>query len=321
MQQLRELLQLLGQSKGKILILILSAITFVVLLFPFSDLTDFISSQVSVQTNNSVYLQLEELNLSVFPQPGVKLEQVYVESAMAPPISAQELVITPSISGLIRKKPFGHISAKGVLKGDLDVVVSKGAKAENGAERYNMEVTAERVALNDLREMANLPILLRGQLDLQSTILADLSFQEQPDVELNLTINQFELPPSNVNTAMGPLTLPDLKLSTVELKGRLAAGRFIIEKGTIGKQGDELQGTIKGNIGLTIVKAGNSFLPQVGAYNLDIDLRAKKSFQDRAALFLSFIDSYKTPTSEGAQYKFSVNATSVQNPPTIGASR
>ncbi len=45
---------------------------------------------------------------------------------------------------------------------------------------------------------------------------------------------------------MGPLTLPDLKLSTVELKGRLAAGRFVIETGTIGKPGDELYGTIKG---------------------------------------------------------------------------
>jgi type II secretion system protein N len=284
-------------------------------------LSDFISSQVAKVTNNSVYVQFEQLKMSLFPQPGVKMNQVYIESIRTPALSAQELVITPSISGLIQQKPYGNVSAKGFLKGDVDLSVGKGTRSDNGIERQRIEVSAKKISLHDLRELANLPVLLKGQLNLETTALADLSFQEQPDVEVNVVINQFELPPSNVNTPMGPLTLPDLKLSSVELKGRLAAGRFVIETGTIGKAGDELQGTIKGDIGITIVNRGGSFGQQIGAYNFSIDLKAKKSFQDRAALFLTFIDGYKTPTVDGAQYKFKVSASNPMMPPSIGAAR
>ena len=321
MEQLRQLITLIRQSKGKIFVMVLSALVFVFMLFPFDDLSDLISSQVSKLSNNSVYLQFDKLKMSIFPQPGVQMDQVYIESLRTPALSAQELVITPSISGLIAQKPYGQVSAKGLLKGDVDIQVSKGAKTENGLERHRVEVTAKKVSLHDIRELANLPVLLKGQLNLQTTALADLSFQEQPDVELDLSISKFELPPSNVNTPMGPLTLPDLKLTSVELKGRLSAGRFIIETGTIGKPGDDLYGSIKGDIALTINNRGGSFAPQVGAYNFEVDLRTKKSFQDRAALFLTFIDGYKTPTSEGGQYKFKLTASNPMMPPSIGAAR
>lgn len=321
MEQFRQLLKLIRESKGKIFVLVVSALVFTFMLFPFDDLSDLITSQVSRLSNNSVYVQFEKLKMSFFPQPGVQMDQVYIESLRTPAISAQELVITPSVRGLIQQKPYGHVSAKGLLKGDVDVHVGKGSKTENGGERHKIEISAKKVSLHDLREMANLPVLLKGQLNLESTALADLTFQEQPDIEMNLSINQFELPPSNVNTPMGPLTLPDLKLSTVELKGRLAAGQFVIENGTIGKPGDELYGTIKGKIGLTIVNRGNSFGHQIGAYNIEVDLKTKRSFQERAALFLTFIDGYKTPTSEGSQYKFKVSASNPMMPPSIGAVR
>ncbi|NUN05018.1 MAG: type II secretion system protein GspN [Bdellovibrio sp.] len=321
MEQLRQLITLISQSKGKIFVMVLSALAFVFMLFPFDDLSDLISSQVSKLSNNSVYLQFDKLKMSLFPQPGVRMDQVYIESLRTPALSAQELIITPSISGLIAQKPYGQVSAKGLLKGDIDIHVGKGTKTENGLERHRVEVSAKKVSLHDIRELANLPVLLKGQLNLQTTALADLSFQEQPDVELDLSISQFELPPSNVNTPMGPLTLPDLKLTTVELKGRLSAGRFIVETGTIGKPGDDLYGSIKGDIALTINNRGGTFAPQVGAYNFEVDLRTKKSFQDRAALFLTFIDSYKTPTSEGGQYKFKLTATNPMMPPSIGAAR
>lgn len=321
MDQIRSLLKLIGQSKGKLFVMVVSSLVFLFFLFPFDDLSDLISSQVSRLSNNSLYVQFDKLKMSLFPQPGVKMDKVYIESLRTPALSAEELIITPSVSGLIQQKPYGHVSAKGLLKGDVDLRVGKGSKTENGLERHRLEVSAQKISLHDLREMANLPVLLKGQLNLESTVLADLSFQEQPEVEMNLSINQFELPPSNVNTPMGPLTLPDLKLSAVELKGRLAAGQFVIESGTIGKPGDELYGTIKGKIGLTIVNRGASFGHQIGAYNIEVDLQTKRSFQDRAALFLTFIDGYKSPTADGAQYKFKVSATNPMMPPSIGAVR
>jgi type II secretion system protein N len=321
MERVIQLFRMLKENKGRIAVMLMSAIVFLLVLFPFDDLSDLISSQVSKVTNNSVYLQFDRLKMSLFPQPGMKLDNVFIEAARVPAITTSELVITPSISGLIQQKPFGHVSAKGFLKGDVDLQVSKGSRSDNGVERQKVELKVKKMSLHDLRELANLPVLLKGQLSLETTALADLSFQEQPEVELTLNINQFELPPSNVNTPMGPLTLPDLKISSVELKGRLAAGRFIIETGTIGKSSDELSGTIKGNIGLTINNNGGRFAPQVGAYNFDIDLKTKRTFQDRAALFLTFIDGFKTPLADGSQYKFKVSATNPMMPPQIGSAR
>lgn len=321
MENVFKFFRMLKANKGRLFVMVASAIVFVFLLFPFDDLSDLISSQVSKLTNNSVYLQFERMKLSLFPQPGMKMDRVYIESLRTPALTAQELVITPSVTGLIQQKPYGHVSAKGFLKGDVDLQVNKGPRSDNGIERQKIEVKAQKISLNDVRELANLPVLLKGQLNLETTALADLSFQEQPEVELNMVINQFELPPSNVNTPMGPLTLPDLKLSTVELRGRLSAGRFIIETGTIGRPGDELTGTIKGNIGITIQNQGGRFAQQIGAYNFDIDLKTKRSFQDRAALFLTFIDGFKTPTADGAQYKFKVSASNPMMPPSIGAVR
>ncbi|MGZ3775493.1 MAG: type II secretion system protein GspN [Pseudobdellovibrionaceae bacterium] len=321
MEQLRQLFKLIKDGKGKIFLMVFSSIVFLFLLFPFDDLSDLISSLVSKVTNNGVYVQFERLKMSLLPQPGVKMDQVYIESIRTPALSAQELVITPAVRGLIQQKPYGHITAKGFLKGDLNVEVGKGARSDAGVERQRIEVSAQKVSLHDLRELANLPVLLKGQLNLQTTALADWTFQEQPDVDIDMTISKFELPPANVDTAMGPLTLPDLKLSTVELKGRLAAGKFIIETGTIGKPGDELYGTIKGNIGLSIVNQGGIFAKQIGAYDFEIDLKTKRSFQERAALFLTFVDSYKTQTSDGAQYKFKVSASNPALPPSIGSTR
>lgn len=321
MEQIKDLLTLLKNSKGKLFVMVVSSFVFLFFLFPFDDLSDLISSQVSKMTNNSFYVQFERLKMSLFPTPGVRMDQVYIESIRTPALSAEELTITPSVAGIIAQKPYGHVSAKGFLKGDVDLNVGKGSRTENGVERQKIEISAKKISLHDLRGLANIPVLLKGQVNLESTALADLTFQEQPDVDLNMTITQFELPPSNVNTPMGPLTLPDLKLSTVELKGRLAAGRFIIETGTIGKPGDELYGTIKGNIGINIVNRGGSFGQQIGAYDFTIDLKAKKAFQDRAALFLTFIDGYKTPTSDGAQYKFKVSANNAMMPPSISPSR
>lgn len=321
MDKIKQVFTFLKNSKLKFLVLVLSAVIFLFVLFPFDDLGDLVSSQVAKISGNSLYVQFEKLKMSLIPQPGVQLNEVFVESSRMPALSASEIVITPSISGMIQKKPYGHVSAKGFLKGDVDIRVSKGARTDNGVERQQIDISAQKLNLMDLRELANLPVMLKGQLDIKTTALADLTFAEQPEVDIDIQIRQFELPPSNVNTAMGPLTLPDLKLSAVELKGRLSGGRFIIETGTIGRAGDELQGTIKGNMGLNVQNLGGTPNPQMGAYNIEVDLKAKRSFQDRAALFLSFIDTYKTATAEGAQYKFKIFSNNPQIPPTMGAVR
>jgi hypothetical protein len=74
-------------------------------------------------------------------------------------------------------------------------------------------------------------------------------------------------------------------------------------------------------MGMTLRRQGDFLVPALGDYTLDIDLSLKKSFQDKANLFLSFIDAYKVPRPDGAQYRFKVSAGSMDTPPNISALR
>lgn len=329
MENLRTALQLFLKHKGKFVLMLASAVVFLFLLFPLSDLSDLITAQVARLTNNSVYLQFEEMHLSVFPTPGIAFNEVHVEGQGIPPLKSQELIMTPSVMSLVTQKPAGTVTAKGFLQGQIEVSIKPGSKSDNGVERQSIKLNAQQLSLSGLRELAQLPVLIRGTMGVESQALADLSFQEQPDMDITLTVERFEMPGSNLQTLMGPVTLPELKLSSVELKGRLSAGKFLIETGRIGRETDEIRGTVKGNIDLTIQNRNGNLTPQFGGYNLDLDLNMKKIFQSRAELILSLMDSYlgkdvdkyRTPTTDGVHYRFKVASPNLQLPPSISALR
>jgi type II secretion system protein N len=317
MNPVRKFIQLLLRNKSKFVLTGVATVVFLFILFPFEDLSDLVSSKVSEATQNSVYLQFDNLHVNLFPLPHLYLEQVHIETIKTPSLTAQELTITPSWSSLIAQKPYGQINAHGFLKGDLELKLNKGQKTESGLERQRIDVKAEKISLKDVRELAQLPIMIKGQLNLTGSALADLSFQEQPEVDLNLNIVNLELPPGTLNTALGPVNLPELKLAQIELKGRLVGGQFIIEEGKIGQSSDEAYGTVRGKMAVNI--QGPSMTPQLGAYSFDIDLTVKKSFQDRASLFLSFIDAQKKSMGDRSQYRFRISAPGLGLTPSIGA--
>src|SRR5690349_14338154 len=99
------MLRAILDSKFKVLVALMSMLVFLLVLFPINDLGDFVSTQVAKLTRNQVFLQFEELQMSLFPSPGMKVRQVYVEGPTIPAISAQEIKFAPSISALIAQQP------------------------------------------------------------------------------------------------------------------------------------------------------------------------------------------------------------------------
>ena len=320
MSQLRAFLAFAMSHKLKYLVLLISILVFAVLLFPFDDVGDLIGGQVAKLSGNQVFLQFDRLNLGLFPSPSVGAENITVETPQVPAISAQEIEIKPSISAIITQKPAGQLIAKGLFRGDVLIDLKPGKKTDAGVQTQIIAVKAEKLSLAEIHKVAELPILLKGRLNLTTSGTADPTFGEQPDFDLELKVDSLEIPSSTVNTKMGPLNLPELKLSTVEIKGRLSAGRLQIERGVVGKETDELHGTILGGISIMMQKGG-SLQPIIGAYSFDVDLTARRAFQDKASLFLSFLDAYKSPLADGARFKFKVTATSPQMPPSMSALR
>lgn len=289
------------------------SLAFLILLFPLSDLNDLISSEISKITNNRVYVQFDKMHMSPFTT-SVSLEKLYVETPQISSLTSEELSLKPSIAAMIARKPGGTVSAKGFLKGDLEI--SMHPTSSNGVDKSKIDISATNISLKEAREVANISLPIKGQLSLTSQAVADLTMTEQPEVDLNMTILKFEMASTFVPlNDFGQIALPEIKMGKVELKGRLSNGKFLIENGKLGTSTDELYGDIKGDLSVTFQNIGGQVTPVIGAYNISLDIKAKQSFKDKAKLFLSFLDGYKVDTGTVSNYKFKVYATEMGMPP------
>lgn len=307
---------LIRKGKKPFLWTLLFSLLFFIIRFPTEDLGDLVSTKVSEISQNQIFLQFSNFSFKITP-PGLDFTDIFLETPFTPGLSAEEISISPSLTALISKKPYGSIRARGLLNGEVSVAVKKGQPTELGNERQRLTMDMENISLSAFRELMKWSLAIEGSLNLSADGQADLALTEQPDVELNLDLSQFSLPPATVNTMMGPITLPDMKLQQIHLKGRLSNGKFQIETGDIGKKQDDLFGKIKGFWNINVFMQGGRPIPQFGSYDLDINLVTNKNFQAKASLFLSLLDQYKSSTAEGTQYQFKVSAADLMSPPSI----
>lgn len=304
----------LFSQKWKILLTGLFTFIFLVYLFPLGDLNDVISSQVSKLTGNKVFVQFDDMHLNPF-NTSVSLDKVYVETPQISSIGSDELIVSPSISALLAKKPGGRVNANGFLKGEVELSLHP-VSGEGGADKSKIELAATNISLKEVREAIQLQLPIKGQLSLTSQAIADLNFSEQPDLDLNLTISKFELASTSVNLeSMGSIGIPEVKFGKVELKGKLAGGKFQIESGKLGSSNDEFYGDIKGDMAVSFQNVQGQITPVLGAYNLMLDLKATESFREKAQMFLMFLDGYKVGNGAVSQYKLQIQAAAMGLPP------
>jgi type II secretion system protein N len=322
MEVVKLLASWIAQHKGKIGLTMMAFLAFLVILFPFDDLSDLVSREVAKATQNRVFIQFDKVELSLLQGAGIALQNVIVETGNLPAIKAQELKLTPSITGLITGSPAGQVDAAGLMGGDVAASLSSGGLSEKGNDRKKLDFKAENLNLEDLRKLGNVPVALQGKLNLSTQALADLTFTEQPEADVQLSIKDFVVPPANIRTAIDTIGISGFKLQGIDLKGRLADGLFLIEDGRIGKEGDEIKGTVKGRMGLQLNNQNGKISQVLGGYNLEIDLIVKKSFQEREKLLLFLLEAYKQPAGPDAdRYAVKISANNPFLPPSIGALR
>ena len=309
----------LKNNLGKICLTLLFCIIFVFTLFPFGDLSDFISSKVSTITGNQVYLQFDQLQINPL-SASVSLDNVLLETKQLDNLTIKNLTAIPSILSFINKKPDGQIIADGILSGKATVKLNSLPSSQSGKgpeiQKSNVQLALEKISLKDLKNTLNLSLPISGFLNLNSNSVIDFSFQEQPDGELNATIQKFELAAGSVNLSdLGSLNLPEIKFSSVELKTKFQSGKLVIETGKLGTSVDDLSGTIKGEINLFIQNVNGQMSPVINGYNLSVDLIAKPNFIERAGFFLSFIDRFKSIDAAGTRYKMKLISSGPGLPP------
>jgi len=288
-------------------------------LFPFGDLSDLISTKISEQTQNQVFLQFSRMHLSFWP-PGITLGVVSVDSPYTGLLNSKELTVAPAItfSNIFGKKYFGTAIANGLFNGNLKVSMNPGQKSESGNDRQKIEIQAEHLNLQELREVVQMPIFFKGRLDLQGSALADLTFAEQPEAEVLIKADKFELPSQTINSAMGPINVPDLRMNSIEIKGHMNGGKLVIDEGRIGSDNDEIHGSVKGDMGIILRNQGG-IQPLLGAYSLDIDLTVKSALEDRLSLFLVALSQFKTTSGDSSRFRFKATSQNINFPPTMTA--
>lgn len=316
---LQKIVDVFKFHKKKIFLFLAAIVVFLVLLFPYDDLGDIVTQKVSELTQKQVYLQFDEMGFSLYPQPGIRLEKVYVESAFAPTLKLGALAIAPSLRSLLSFKPGVSVYAEDFLGGNIQASTRGGEESSKGTLRQIVNINLDKPQLGEILKLAAAPIKLNGDLNGDIQLDIDPDFADQPSGEINAQIDRFELPSSSIPTPIGPLSLPGLKISSIQLAARITKGEIFIDRLILGNSRDELNGQIKGRIRVNFRKRGVQLTAQCRDYELTVNLKTLPSLQKKAGLFLTFIDSYKKPGIGSTAYDMKITGSNCNLPPRIQA--
>ncbi len=327
-QVLQSLLNVFKYHKKKIFFFFGSVIFGIVILFPYDDLSDFITQQVTQETQSNVYLQFDGLSFGLMPQLGIKMENVLIETVYAPTMSVKTLGFAPKVSSLLGSAA-GKLVAYGLFDGEASVDFGPSNELDIEGEEMGLEVELENVDLKELTKFINeskkLPVTMNGTTQLDSSFYVDPSFKEQPKGTVNLAVKNLDIPsstlPINMNGVQMSLSLPALKLSELKLEGNLDDGKFFIREGKIGETKNDLYGTITGDVFFQMAPGGR-FLP--GGYDLKVNLNISENLQRQLKLFLSVLDmhegigdKYKFKSLRGVRYSMRISARNFSSAPQV----
>lgn len=332
-QILQFFLDIFRYHKKKILFLSAAISFWFVVLFPYDDLSDFITFKTTQMTQSQLYLQFDGLAFALLPQLGIKMENVLVEVVNFPPFNVDTLGVAPKFS-LIFGKLAGVVKASGFFGGDVALHVSPSNQLEADGPELGVDLNLEKVALKDLskymQKYSNFPLTVSGETNFDSTLYVDTTYKVQPKGDVKLNIKNLDIPSSNIGLPMGggaamSMPLPALQLTNLEIEGNMRDGTFTIKKGTIGDPKNDLNGTITGDIHLNIAPNGRV---STGGYNLVVNLNIGDTLKRQLGTVLSFVDiyqgigeKYKFDSLRGVRYAMRIKANNMATPPQISAAQ
>jgi type II secretion system protein N len=316
------IIRLLKFHKLKMLLVIVSSVFFVLLLFPFSDITDLVTGKILEGTNNQVFLQADKLDLGLFPGLSVVGTNVSVDVARIPEtLQAKKLEISPSVFSLLALA-FGanpnsirvDVDANGLMGGDVSISHKPNGSNDEGAKKNHLSVRANNVQLNDVVKLADSPLSFEGKANFATDFDFYPGFDGQPEGEVTLSSKGVKIPPGTVPTQLGPLALPGFNWSALNIKAHMAANNFVVDEVAFGTSKDPLSGRVKGNMNMKVDANG----PILGAYDFKIELSLTSTAEKELDSFLILVKDFRQQTSTGGKYIFHASANSIAAQPNFG---
>ncbi len=325
-------LQNLKKIRKYIFLVLCLTVVFYVFIFPFDDLSEWISRKVQEVSQNQLMVSFSKVHLQWVPL-GLNLEQMRLQMQGLPPLNIADLAISPGIKMLLTQNPSGSLKAAGIFHGQIQIQLSnQGPSAE---PTYDLKLQMDQISLEEVRNflqgLANHPKLgmslapiLRATQNLKGgwsgffNGTLDTSGKKQPLLNTEIKLSKFELPSNEISTALGPINLPELQFSQVVLKAKMSEGRLELQEVTLGNESDDISGTIRGFFMMTAQKS-TALQVVPGAYQLEFNLSVKKTFAERATLIMTFLDQYKKPAGDIFQVGFKLTGANFQSNPQFSA--
>ena len=324
---LQWILNIFRYHKKRILFLVGSTIFCALILFPFDDLSDFVTAKITMATGNNLNLSFDGLSFGFLPKPGINMNRVVVKSVYAPTFKIDKLGFAPAVFSLIRGRPGGTVKANGLFDGRATFHFGPSRQLGGNPSEMSLNIRVEKIKLEELskflEKIHSLPLNFSGSMDLQSRFNVDLpNFQEQPEGDFNLFIQKLELPAANVPLGMGMnLSLPTIQLNQVKLVGKMAEGKLNITQGKIGEPKNDFHGSITGDVFLDFQPGGRL---KKGGYQLKINLNISNKLKEELKPILGLVDIYegigekhKFKILNGVRYSMELSAYSFQSLPKV----
>ena len=288
-----------------------SAVLFFLLIFawifPFSDLSDFVTNFVSTQTRGQVFVQFNRLDFGFLPTVSIEGEDILLDVAATPTLQIDRLQIWPSLTSLLALRnnpnqiPNLSVQATGIFDGDIFAAVKNAKAKQEDLQLKTVEINAENVNLGKVSPLASLPLTIQGRANLKGEVVVNPEMQVQPEGDLQLDGKQVKIPPGNLPTQMGPIFLPGFSWTQVQLKTRLSNGVIYVEQATLGTSTDPIFLQVKGQLRLPIQTRG----AQLQSYDLKMDLQINSKTAEELKSFLLFLERFKSPSAPGThRYMF-----------------
>lgn len=313
-EAISQFVQQIRERKKQILFAFFAFLFFLVFLFPFEDLSDYITEQIAKNTQNQVFVSFRDLGISLLPV-GLSFKDVTVDTPFVPTLKAGELKLAPSIASFLAFKPGFVANASGLFDGSAQLTYKTGKSEGDAPPMQVIYLEFTKANLAELSKFADSPVPLQGKANVNVSGEVDPTFNSQPSSEFSVRLDPLNIPASTVPTVLGPLNIPSISFAKVNVQGRLVGGELIIEESEIGQPGDAVQGRIKGKFNVTMVRAGQKVMPRFGAYELKLDLNVNREAEKDLGIFLALYDKFKTVTGSGSRYAFQLNGVNLQTPP------
>ncbi len=323
------ILNIFRYQKKKVFFFLGSTVFCLLILFPFDDLSDFITMKISEVTRNNLYLQFDDLSFSLFPLLGVKMGNVVVESSYAPTVKLESLNIAPNVTSLITGRPGGKVKARGFFDGNASIQFGPSRELNLDKPEMGVNLYLEKVKLENLSQFLKktyqFPLSLSGETDVESEIHIDIpGFREQPKGDFKIHIRQMKIPSSQIPLGYGMnFPFPSLEFNQLSLVANIDDKKLSITEGKIGDKKNDLHGSITGDIFLDFQPGGRL---KDGGYDLKINLNISNTLKEQMGAVFGFIDiyqgigeKYKFDDLNGVRYSMQLSANSFQSPPRISS--